>query len=135
MSTGTRSVITTNSRVRTRSRYSRLATMRIFLSMAGHPLLDAARAHAVDEDLVQRRLDELEPFDRGAGVDQPAQQHLRIGLRRQLELEEPIVIAELAHQPRIAQHVTNAVLRRAPSGAAQAQRHGATAVRLLDSGY
>ena len=41
------------SRVRTRSRYSRFATMKIFLSMAAHPLFDAGHADALEEDLME----------------------------------------------------------------------------------
>ena len=50
---GTASVITMNQRDRTRSRYSRLATMKIFLSMAGHPCLDARGADTLEEDLME----------------------------------------------------------------------------------
>ena len=46
-------VITTNQRDRTRSRYSRLATMKIFLSMARHPRLDARGADTLEEDLME----------------------------------------------------------------------------------
>src|ERR1700749_3734795 len=97
ISAGTASVMTRNHRERTRSRYSRLATTKS-LPMAGHPLLDARGADALQEDLVQRRLHELESFDAGARFDQPAQQHLRIGVGGELELEEIVGVIHLAHE-------------------------------------
>ena len=45
-------MLTMNQRERTRSRYSRFATVNI-LSMAGHPCLDALGADTLEEDLVQ----------------------------------------------------------------------------------
>jgi len=52
MNTGTNSVITTNQRERTRSRYSRFATTQN-LSMTGHPRLDALGADTLDENLME----------------------------------------------------------------------------------
>src|SRR4029077_16010870 len=52
MNTGTNSVITTNQRERTRSRYSRFATTQN-LSMTGHPRLDALGADTLDENLMK----------------------------------------------------------------------------------
>src|SRR5438105_4125466 len=49
---GTNSVITTNQRERTRSRYSRFATTQN-LSMTGHPRSDALRADTLDENLME----------------------------------------------------------------------------------
>ena len=50
---GTSSVTAMNQRERTRSRYSRLATIKIFLSMTGHPRLDALGTDTLEEDLVK----------------------------------------------------------------------------------
>src|SRR5438128_9131502 len=89
---GTSNVPTTNQRVRTRSRYSRFATMRIFLSMARHPGLDAFGTDTLDEDLMERRLHELEAFDVRAGIEQASQQNLWVRRRRELELDVVVVV-------------------------------------------
>src|SRR5215217_237785 len=102
MSAGTSSVMTMNHLDRTRSRYSRLATTKILLTMARHPGFYAVRADALNEDLVQRRLHELETLDAGASFDEPAQQQLRIGAGGQLDLEEAIVLVELLHEAAVA---------------------------------
>src|SRR5215831_18536024 len=112
-----------NARVRTRSRYSRLATMRTFLSMARHPRLDARGADTLEEDLMERRLHQLEPLDVRARVDQPTEQELRIGVRCELQLEEVVAVVDLAHELRVAKHVPGAVVRTA----AKRQRHVAHA--------
>ena len=67
---GAERVLKMNHFERTRSRYSRLMTTKS-LSMAGHPRLDARGADRVEEDLVERRLHELEALDDRAGVDEP----------------------------------------------------------------
>src|SRR5689334_24757040 len=101
MKTGINNVKARNVRERTRSRYSRLATMRIFLSMARHPRFDAARADALEEDLVQRGLHELEAFDVRACLDQPSQEKLRVGVRVELELEIVVAVVATPHEVRI----------------------------------
>src|SRR5690349_5313666 len=53
ISAGMMSVTITNDFVRTRSRYSRFATTKTFLSIAAHPRLDALRTDALQEDLMQ----------------------------------------------------------------------------------
>ena len=52
ISTGMNSVMITNKRDRTRSRYSRFATTQN-LSMAGHSRLDALGADTLEEDLME----------------------------------------------------------------------------------
>src|SRR5688500_2683497 len=76
--TGPKTVLNTNHRVRTRSRYSR-AVMTQSLPMPAHPLLHAARAHAVEKDPVQRGPYELEPLDGRTGSDESRQELLRGG--------------------------------------------------------
>ena len=83
-------------RVRTRSRYSRFATTKICITHGRSSPLRRLGTDALEEDLVQRRLHQLEPLDRRAGVDEPAQQHLRVAPRRQLELEEVVLVVRLA---------------------------------------
>src|SRR5690349_1307727 len=70
---------------RTRSRYSRLMIAKS-LPMTAHPRLDAGCANRVEEDAMQRRLDELEALDSRAGVHEPAQQELRARAGGELEL-------------------------------------------------
>src|SRR5512146_1889575 len=111
--TGTSRVTATNQRERTRSMYSRLVTMNIFLSMAGHPRFDATRADALQEDFMERRLHQLEPLDVGAGIDQPAEQELRVGARRQLDLEKVRVVVEPVDERPVAEDGAHAVLRAA----------------------
>ena len=112
---------TMNQRERTRSRYSRLATMKNFLSMAGHPRFDARGADALEEDLMERRLHQLEALDVRAGVDQPAQQHLRdrrsarAPARRSCCCRRPCCTSCA-----VAEHRADAVLRAA--GRARARR-------------
>ncbi len=77
---GPKIVAMKNDLSRTRSMYSRLKTARI-LSMASHPLLDAGGTDLLQEDLVQRGLHLLETFDDGTTVQQPPEEHLRIGSR------------------------------------------------------
>src|SRR4051812_5979584 len=91
---GIASVLMMNQRERTRSRYSRLATTKS-LPMAGHPCLDARRADTLEEDLMQRRLHELEPFYASTGFKKPVQQCLRISVRRELDLEVVVVVVHL----------------------------------------
>src|SRR6185437_3359908 len=112
-SAGTASVPRMNQRERTRSMYSRFATAINLLSMSGQPLFDASRADALQEDLMQRRPHQLEALDVRARLDEPAQQHLRIGGRRQLQLEKVVVLVQLADQRRVAQHAPHAVVRAA----------------------
>src|SRR5437762_3427751 len=81
MNTGPRKVATRNHFERTRSRYSRLKTTNI-LPMAGHPGLDTLGADPIEEDLLERRLNELESAERRTCGDDASQQLLRVGPRR-----------------------------------------------------
>src|SRR5690242_7628729 len=62
MIAGMSSVMMTNQRLRTRSMNSRLMTT-MSLSMAGHSFFNAVSTDALDEDLVEAGLNELEPLD------------------------------------------------------------------------
>src|SRR5450756_408263 len=88
---------------RTRSRYSRLMIAQS-LAMSGHPLFDANRTDLLKENLMQRRLDHLESLHRGARFDDSPEQHLRIGARRHLDLEEFVGVVSALHQGLIAQY-------------------------------
>src|SRR5262245_28650164 len=107
---GTASVPMMNQRERTRSRNSRFATMKILLSMARHPRLDASSADALQEDLMERRLHQLEPFDLRAAIDEPTQQNLRIRTWCQLQLEVVVGVIDLLHELVIAQQLTDAIV-------------------------
>src|SRR3954471_24046519 len=79
--TGPSRVPTRNHLERTRSRYSRLNTtpsLRM-LALSTHSLLDASSADFLEEDLVQRRLHELEPLDRSPGLHDAPEELLRLG--------------------------------------------------------
>src|SRR5690348_14079310 len=102
-STGPNTVATMNHFVRTRSRYSRLVVAQS-LRMAIGPLLGARSAHLVEEDAMQRRLDELEPLHRRAAVDDRAQQALRVRARRELDLHRAIGVVHATHELRIVEH-------------------------------
>src|SRR5688572_32782810 len=80
--TGPKTVANRNHCVRTRSRYSR-AVMTQSLSMAAHPVLDAARAHTVEGDPVRGGAYELEPFDRRARPHHALEETLRRCVRRE----------------------------------------------------
>src|SRR5258705_2498682 len=108
--TGPSSVPMMNQRERTRSRYSRLKTTNS-LPMTAHSLLDPARADALEEDLVQRRQNELEPRDRHAGVDHATQHLLRVGAWRELQLVISIVVIDPRDQRPIAEHRRDPVAR------------------------
>src|SRR5579885_2161928 len=111
INTGTSSVMMRNDFDRTRSKYSRFATTIILLAMSGQPRFDAGGADTLEEDLMQRGLHELEALDARARVDEPAQQDLRVRVRRELDLEIVVVVVELRHELRVAQHGADAVLR------------------------
>src|SRR6185437_7920112 len=108
---GTASVPRMNHRERTRSMYSRFTTAISLLSMSGQPLLDARSADALQEDLVERRLHQLEAFDVRAGLEKSTKQYLRIGRRRELQLEVVVGVLQLADERRIAEHAADAVVR------------------------
>src|SRR4051812_25654205 len=79
---------------RTRSKYSRwntTASLRM-LTLATHALLDARGADLLEEDLVQRRLHQLEALDRSPGVHHAAQQRLRIGARSKLDFVVAVLV-------------------------------------------
>src|SRR5256885_4684918 len=81
---------------RTRSRYSRLMSAQS-LAMSGHALFDSTCTDFLQEDLVQRGLDHLEPLHRSARVDDAPQQRLRIRAGRQLDLEETVRVLGPPH--------------------------------------
>src|SRR5262249_32161784 len=109
---GTPSVLRMNQRERTRSRYSRFATVSS-LSMAGHPRLDARGADTLKEDLMERGLHQLEAIDARARLNEALQQHLRVRVGRGLALEEFVVGVQLRHELRVARDVIHAVTRAA----------------------
>src|SRR6185437_6828670 len=123
MITGTSSVTTMNQRERTRSRYSRFATTKN-LSMAGHPRFDAGHADALNEYLMERRLHQLEALDQRAGIDQPVQQRLRIGLRCELQLEVVVSIVDFVHELPVVEHLADTVLGAANQGERHVPRAG-----------
>src|SRR3954463_13238214 len=83
MKTGPRTVMATNHLVRTRSRNSRFAitnaSRMVHHSVVGPALRDhgSVAPDALDEDLMQRRYDDLEPADRDVGREQLREQLLR----------------------------------------------------------
>src|SRR3954469_17244516 len=97
---------------RTRSRYSRLMIAQS-LAMSAHPLFDlgpcdalvgrSVCAHLLQEDLMQRRLDHLESLYRCARLDNAAQQHLRVGAGRHLDLEETVRVVGALDQSLVPQ--------------------------------
>src|SRR5690349_13724434 len=127
MKIGITSVKIRNVRERTRSRYSRLATIRILLAMARHSGLDAARADTLDEDLVQRGLHELELLDVRAGVDQAAEQELRVGVGRQLELEVVVGVVALPNERGIPKDLVDSIA----SASRQHERDVSRTVRVF----
>src|SRR5450759_9131 len=100
---GPKNVAIRNHFDRTRSRYSRLMIAQS-LAMSGHPLFDANRTDLLKENLMQRRLDHLESLHRGARFDDSPKQHLRIGARRHLDLEEFVGVVSALHQGVVAQY-------------------------------
>src|SRR3954468_22896318 len=118
MNTGMSSVNMRNVRDRTRSRYSRLATMRILLAMARHPRLDAACADSLKKNLVQRGLHQLESLDVRSGVDQPSEKDLCIGVRIELDLEVVVAVVAPPNERGITEQCRHAVV----SAARQRQR-------------
>src|SRR5512140_2834028 len=93
ISAGTSTVVIQKALVRTRSRYSRLMmtqTLCIAIILADH----------VDEDLLERWLDQLELRDARARREQ-LEQLLRVGAGRQLHLDVIAVVVRRLHQVRI----------------------------------
>src|SRR5690242_15754485 len=88
---GPKNVAIRNHFDRTRSTYSRLMTAQS-LAMSAHSLFDAGGADFLQEDLMQRWLNELEALNLRARLHDLSQQRLRIRAGRQLDLEEPIGI-------------------------------------------
>src|SRR3954470_12480166 len=131
MKNGTMIVVIAKARVRTRSMYSRLKIAKN-LSMAGHPRLDACvrGTDTIEEDLMEGRGDQLEALDARAGAYQSLQQLLRVGALCELDLEEAVVVVHLLHEPLVAQHVADAVLR----AVHQRERDVALAIRRFDVG-
>src|SRR5688572_20789015 len=107
MSAGTSSVPTTNHFERTRSRYSRLMTTQSLSTnglarCAGTRRLGAGRldgrdirgADALEEDLMQGWVHELESLDGGTRVDELSEQSLRVGTGGELDLEGTVRVVD-----------------------------------------
>src|ERR1035437_7759666 len=115
---------------RTRSRYSRRNTtpsLRMS-TLATHSLLDASRADFIQEDLMQRRLHQLEALNRSAGLHDAAQQRLRIGARCELDLVEPVRVVGARHERPIGEDVRD----RRPSLTGNRERDDTRSVCCLD---
>src|SRR5881628_532635 len=99
---GPRAADTQNHLLRTRSTNSRRMTAQTLrtggLAFRAHYGSRRFRPHQVDEDLVQRRLHQLEPREPGTGGYESLQDHLRVCPRRELELGELPVVVHLLHQ-------------------------------------
>src|SRR5688500_18730491 len=99
---GPKKVPMRNHLLRTRSRYSRSTTAQS-LPLTTQSLLDAAGADPMQEDLVQRRLHELEAADLRARGYQPLQEQLGRRTGRQLDLEEAVLVVHAAHERRVGE--------------------------------
>src|SRR5919199_5512690 len=116
ISAGTITVPTANQRDRTRSMYSRGIPTHS-LSTGGDLRLGpraadaggARSANALQEDLGERGVHELEPLDRRAGVDQSPEQALRVGARRELDLESAVRVVDAAHERAVGEDPRGAV--------------------------
>src|SRR5688500_161810 len=103
MKTGPRRQPMMNARVCTRSRNSRRITAHN-LALTTHPLLDAFRADRLEEDLVQRRLHQLEArYGRSSG-DETLEQTLGSCVACKLELEELVLVVHVRHERRVGEH-------------------------------
>lgn len=71
--------------------------------------LYALATDLLDEDMVQRRPNELEALDRRAGLQQAAEQELWIGAGGQLDLERPVRVIEARDEPAVGEDRTHAV--------------------------
>src|ERR1700691_2269370 len=85
---GTSSVVIRNSRLRTRSRYSRFAISSVLRSS---PLCIGAPSHRLDKNLLQRRFHQLE-FRNRRPCRRRSQQILRVRVRLQLDLRVPRIV-------------------------------------------
>src|SRR5690348_746647 len=107
ISSGPRMVPTQNHRVRTRSMNSRRMTAKT-LSMVRTLRLRRGGgrfgAHQIDENLVKRRLGQLEFRQSGPRRDQRFQDLLRIRVGRELELRGLRGSIRLFHQPRVREY-------------------------------
>src|SRR5882762_3094866 len=101
--TGPSMAITQNDFLRTRSTNSRRMTASTLLT--GRSVASHLRADQVDEDLVERRLLELEAREPGARRHQPCEHALRVRAGCELELGVLTVIVDSAHELFICKHV------------------------------
>src|SRR5881628_2657769 len=104
--TGPRAADTQNHLLRTRSTNSRRITAHV-LRMGGigfrsHRGARGVWTHQIDEDLIQRRLLELELREPGPGGDQPPQDLLRVCACGELELGVLAVVVHLLHELLVA---------------------------------
>src|SRR2546426_935971 len=99
---GPRAADTQNHLLRTRSTNSRRMTAQTLrtggLAFRAHHGSRRFRPHQVDEDLVERRLHQLEPREPGTGDYESLQDHLRVCPRCELKLGELPVVVHLLHQ-------------------------------------
>src|SRR3954469_20284131 len=103
MSAGISNVMMTNHLERTRSMNSRLMTTNS-LSMAGHPLFDALGADTLNEDLMQRWLDELEALDDRARLHQAFQNFLSVSAGNELQLEETVLVVDFRDETLVGEN-------------------------------
>src|SRR3989454_690231 len=107
--TGPSSAEIQNHLLRTRSTNSRRMTAQTLRTRPSRlrPCLARRRVrpHQVDEDLVQRRLAQLEPRQPGSRTHQSGEQALRVGVRCELELGILAVIVHLLHNPLVREQL------------------------------
>src|SRR5437867_4227125 len=105
---GPRAADTQNHLLRTRSTNSRRMTAQTLrtggLAFRAHHGSRRFRPHQVDEDLVERRLHQLEPREPGTGDYESLQDHLRVCPRRDLKLGDLPVVFNLLHQTPLAKN-------------------------------
>src|SRR5207244_3727380 len=102
---GPTSAMIQNQRRRTRSTNSRRTTAQT-LRIGPPPLcVRGIRTDQVDEDLVERRLLQLEARESRARLDQRREDPLCVCVGRELELGVLTVVIDLAHERAIGEHV------------------------------
>src|SRR5690348_6997481 len=129
MNTGPRRQPRTKARVCTRCRYSRRMTAHS-LALTTHALLDAVRADRLQENLVQRRLHELEARDGRSGRHESLEQPLRRRVARELQLEELILVVHTRDERPVGEHRGDPVRH----VTTQRERNVPLAVRTLHGG-
>src|SRR6185437_7826944 len=98
-SPGTSTVLTMNHRERMRSMNSRWATIQSLRIDASHRLpVRLGGRHAIHEHAVQRRLDELESLHDRSGVDEGAEQPLRVRVGREVDVDRLVGIVHALYE-------------------------------------